>query len=100
MITHTPGPWEARWPKFDSLILDAAERVIASVSFSDHADKECEANAHLIAAAPELLAALQRIADEADPCGCEHDDDHCCALKADYCCPMCIAAVALKKVRT
>lgn len=55
MTEHTPGPWDARWPKFDSVIVDADERVIATVSFSDHADSECEANAHLIAAAPDLL---------------------------------------------
>jgi hypothetical protein len=60
-MSHTPGPWEARWPKFDALILDAAERVIASVSFNDHADTECEANAHLLAAAPELLDALKNL---------------------------------------
>lgn len=48
------------------------------------------------AALSPLRAALQRILDDSDPCGCEHDDDNCCALKADYCCPMCIAAVALR----
>lgn len=58
-MSHTPGPWEALWPKFDSVIVDDEERVIASVSFSDHGDKECEANAWLIAAAPELLSALK-----------------------------------------
>lgn len=43
-----------------------------------------------------LRAALQRIADEAESCACEHDDENCCALKSDFCCPMCIAAVALR----
>ncbi len=45
-----------------------------------------------------LRTALQRIADGgdgSDPCGCEHDDENCCARKLDYCCPMCIATVAL-----
>ncbi len=59
MNKHTSGPWEARWPKYDALILDAQERVIASVQFTDHIDTECEANAHLIAAAPELLQCLR-----------------------------------------
>ena len=57
-MSHTPGPWTALWPKFDALIVDADERVIASVSFNDHADKECEANTHLIAVAPDMLEAL------------------------------------------
>ncbi len=60
-MSHIPGPWEARWPKFDSVIVDAEDRVIASVSFNDHDDKECEANAHLIASAPELLTALKEL---------------------------------------
>lgn len=51
----------------------------------------------LLAAAPKLLDALERIAEDAEPCGCEHDDENCCALDPDYCCSMCIAAVALKK---
>ena len=45
-----------------------------------------------------LRTALQRIADGgdgSDPCGCEHDDENCCARRLDYCCPMCIATVAL-----
>ena len=44
-----------------------------------------------------LRAALQRIADEYGDCRCEHDDENCCALVTDYCCPACIAAVALRE---
>lgn len=47
------------WAKYDALVVDAEERIITSVSFTDHEDKECEANTRLIAAAPELLAALK-----------------------------------------
>jgi hypothetical protein len=43
-----------------------------------------------------LTAALQRIADEYGDCRCEHDDENCCALVPDYCCPSCIATVALR----
>ncbi len=39
--------------------------------------------------------ALRRIADGLDDCQCEHDDENCCARIADYCCPFCIATVAL-----
>lgn len=60
-MSHTPGPWEAKWPKYDSLIVDTVDRIIAAVSFSDHADAECEANAYLIAAAPDLLESLKSL---------------------------------------
>jgi len=46
-----------------------------------------------------LLAALRRIEDDdTGGCRCEHDDENCCAFAPDYCCPFCIAAVALKQV--
>lgn len=60
-MSHTPKPWTVLWPKFDAVIVDAAERVIASVSFTDHVDVECEANSYLIASAPDLLAALKYV---------------------------------------
>lgn len=59
---HTPGPWSAeRSPLNDS-------NVFMAVSAGDRGDVvyvtlrqiEVEANAHLIAAAPELLAAARR----------------------------------------
>jgi hypothetical protein len=48
-------------------------------------------------AEPRLRAALQRIADEYGDCRCEHDDENCCAFVADYCCPSCLATVALRE---
>ena len=61
---HTPGPWTARindWSRWDILY---AKGILASVSKSDDPASptpvsEIEANARLIAAAPELLAALE-----------------------------------------
>ena len=55
---HTPGPWEV----FDShsgiYILDSAEQsAVCRLEWC----LEAEANARLIAAAPELLAALKRL---------------------------------------
>ena len=45
----------------------------------------------------ELRSALQRIADDPNAdCRCEHDDENCCANVTDYCCPYCIAVVALR----
>lgn len=59
--THTPGPWEA-----DNLRVwagtEEAPRYIASLKFvsdTNLCDEETEANTLLIAAAPEMLQALQ-----------------------------------------
>lgn len=54
---HTPAPWR----RFDSrvrAVADGADFLIASVSRHDEA---CEANARLIAAAPEMLEALKAL---------------------------------------
>lgn len=65
---HTPGPWQvarrASWinPSFGWWSIEAtppAERVIAEVTST-------EANALLIAAAPDLLAELERLARVAE----------------------------------
>lgn len=56
--------------------------------------------AKLIAAAvPDLVKALQRIRDGAEPCECAHSDENCCALQhpVDFVCPYCIADIAIKK---
>ena len=66
MSKHTPGPWEIeehyhsgyRWisgPKHSQLA-----QVVWCMSYEDRSP-ECEANAHLIAAAPELLEALENL---------------------------------------
>ncbi len=59
---HTPGPWvvngEARYAGFN--VVDKTGRSVAAFpSNSKRPDDERNANAHLIAAAPELLAALE-----------------------------------------
>lgn len=65
--SHTPGPWEACDPgdyadfDGDSRVILGDDRRIAVVhwKYEPHGgDTECDANARLIAAAPELLAAL------------------------------------------
>ena len=64
MSKHTPGPWEIeehyhfgyRWisgPQHSQLA-----QVVWCMEYEDRSP-ECEANAHLIAAAPELLEALE-----------------------------------------
>ena len=64
---HTPAPWLIEWNAAqggeghyitDSNDMGELSR-IAAVLFHDDADGETRANARLIAAAPELLAALE-----------------------------------------
>ena len=59
---HTPGPWKIGAREGENLpILDSAGNNLALADFAEvanNADK-VEANARLIAAAPELLAALK-----------------------------------------
>lgn len=60
----TPGPWTGK----DVGICkqdDAGLQLGFIMTFDDKRRAECAANAHLIAAAPELLEALQSIVKEA-----------------------------------
>ncbi len=66
MSGHTPGPWEYgkyhpsgpnRFGHFD--ITQTGEMYIHARSFASGPESEGQANARLIAAAPELLAALR-----------------------------------------
>lgn len=72
MSTHTPGPWSywSGYNPFDKLeaqvTANGGDIVIASYN---SLIEQGEANACLMAAAPELLKALERIAREHD-CGC------------------------------
>lgn len=65
MSAHTPGPWDpaANWPHGMSMVCHhdgSGWRPVADCAVSGDA---AEANARLIAAAPELLEALQLVAD-------------------------------------
>ena len=62
---HTPGPWKVRiHGNFQQSILDSiGTRILAMVDNTDNQDK---ANAHLIAAAPELLEACKAALDYAE----------------------------------
>jgi hypothetical protein len=62
---HTPGPWKAEPDEADEIcILQDSTGLIVTYAFPN--GKEREANARLIAAAPELLEALQDLLDEAE----------------------------------
>jgi hypothetical protein len=62
MSKHTKGPWHVF--KDSSIYSKHADYTLAEI-VAGMTDEECDANARLIAAAPELLEALQRLcADE------------------------------------
>ena len=61
MSEHTSGPWSAS-DKFGGTVW-AGEDCVAEVSGHDGTWATSEANAHLIAAAPEMLIALKDLRD-------------------------------------
>jgi hypothetical protein len=78
MAKHTPGPWYSRngsSPHFQGQIADETTGATVAISYSD----EGGAHARLIAAAPELLAALERYVDGDVE---KHDDLHRAARAA------------------
>lgn len=62
MSKHTPGPWSEVPPQNEganSLRIFSGSKLVGLASNSDMSDDELEANARLIAAAPDLLEALR-----------------------------------------
>ena len=66
MSKHTPGPWEVDEsnPNLVARLVDGVYEYVCEVAPSSFSTRECsdeqeEADARLIAAAPELLAALR-----------------------------------------
>ncbi len=55
---HTPGPWRSESPYVSAP--SGEHRTIVADCDQSFSDDECEANTRLIAAAPELLAALEQ----------------------------------------
>ena len=69
---HTPGPWTVDWSD-DGPLIHTGDLMIASVSGStEHIkvrgidEQTTEANASLIAAAPDLLEALERLLEHGE----------------------------------
>lgn len=58
-MSHTPGPWEAR-----GLTIWEPGKVALSIATATQHQPSARANAQLIAAAPEMLAALKGLVDE------------------------------------
>ncbi|MCA0214556.1 MAG: hypothetical protein LCH79_15430 [Proteobacteria bacterium] len=73
-VKHTPGPWAFHLNKSDSLFVvrDKEKRVICEMSWHSQSREfytlraESEANARLIAAAPDMLESIQKLLDAAD----------------------------------
>ncbi|MDX9747441.1 MAG: hypothetical protein RBT57_02970 [Paludibacter sp.] len=65
--THTPGPWKTnyseRYPEYDFVTGKNGEIICQFFSKSEEDYSNKEANAKLIAAAPELLEALRELHD-------------------------------------
>jgi len=60
---HTPGPWSL-WPlkDSDSVRIFAGRHYVGSIGNSDDEPSQTRANAHLMAAAPDMYEALKEIA--------------------------------------
>lgn len=63
-MTHTPGPWGAI--SDGKIITMTGARVVIGLIKGGFGHEVQEANAHLIAAAPELLAALYELINARD----------------------------------
>lgn len=76
MNKHTPGPWSVETHEGDIFIVDASGNTGVSKVYSRRKDGTGDANALIIAAAPEMFEALKawetfmNISD-----GCDEDDD-------------------------
>ncbi len=70
MPKHTPGPWKIK-DDFAKTAINTEKKHIAMVNYWKCQDESCisdeehEANARLIAAAPELLEVLMEVRDHA-----------------------------------
>lgn len=73
MSSHTPGPWAVRWPEDDELHEIYAENGGDLICYPAWTANQ-KANVPLIAAAPELLAALKRLVEEVEE-SMESDSD-------------------------
>ena len=65
MSKHTPGPWKHTYmPRLSVIHGPNGEHVADTGAWRDDEHPEMRANAHLIAAAPDLLEALELLHDE------------------------------------
>ena len=79
MSKHTPGPWTAEFHGSVWHIEEGGGVQLSCVYVwtEDDGEKEAAANARLMAAAPELLAALKRTLSNAIGHACDARGDDC-----------------------
>lgn len=101
MAKHTPGPWKVESDGRGPYVVADGEPcricTIECKSFKTNGGPQDWADAHLIAAAPDLLAALEAIikADDLDP----RTWESICAASIAYADAMTLAATAIAKAR-
>lgn len=77
---HTPGPWEPSFPDDQTSVWSHA--FAPPVFICNCGEKNEEANALLIAAAPDLLAALKLVASQLTTIDNIANEEACEAVKA------------------
>lgn len=75
MTKHTPGPWFAHWPE-----IRAYGGIVAELNTIE---SRGEADARLIAAAPDLLSALQKFVQLSQNAGVALTAEHIAECKRD-----------------
>ena len=98
MTKHTPGPWSTHREGFSTVYVEARLRQgviqeVAACGPTEAGQEQQEANARLIAAAPELLDALEMVIKEQAP------SYHECIDDGEPECAWCIARKAMAKAR-
>jgi hypothetical protein len=71
---HTPGPWTT-FPKARLTVWSESTGCVVAGSIGARTPDECDANAALIAAAPDLLARLESLLFDLDAIGYADEDD-------------------------
>ncbi len=83
MTKHTPGPWATYATSTPEISIIAEKRTVAfACPDDDEADGETEANAALIAATPDMQAALRDLVIAAEAAGWDVDRDNAPILNA------------------
>lgn len=88
MGEHTPGPWHFSWSAAGCWLLYCSND--ANAIHDAHFKPERKADVRLMAAAPELLGALQTLVDHADM----SDDSRYGTLSASFVRDVCSVAIA------
>lgn len=87
MTCHSPGPWEQHERSPDGYVMSSDWMLVAYTRLTGDPDTN-EANARLIAAAPELLQALKCLL---------RDTQHADHTDCDEWCPVMMARAAIAK---